>query len=543
MGKKALKAWKNAHVLTMDEKMPVAEAFASDENGNIIYVGTAQGIEAYIDDSTIVEDLNGYTVTPGFIESHSHPAMYGQSLRAINVRDISKEEILDKIKEVAKTTEPGKWIVTGYGFNNEIWEDSSYPTKEDLDAVAPDNPVLVPRIDGHLIWVNSKAFEVCGITKDTLDPEDGEFFRTEDGNLQGCCADKASIMIKSFIPEETIEEFTKDVLAGHDAFLSLGITAITDMSAGLKDLSVVETLMKSNEYKLRYYGCLHDFTGKNAGESEKEFLKQCPVIGKYNDRFTIRCCKYFGDGSVGAQTAHLNDDYTDRPGYKGLGMYTDEELYEAFKAAADQGMQITIHSIGDATLEQVIRTYKRLLEEKNYGDHRWRIEHFQTVTGDTPQQAAKLHIIPSMQPMHAPNSAGMAIRRLGVERIHGAYAPGMLLKATGIIALGSDAPVATPSPLSGIHAAVSRTNDSLEPKGGFCMENALTPEEALKGYTVWGAYTMFAEDKIGSLSVGKHMDFVVMDKDILSVAHTDPDDLLKINVLKTYIDGECVYKK
>ncbi len=539
----AIKAWKNANVITMNEDGGYATAFASDETGKIIYVGNDEGLSVYINENTVVEDLEGNIVTPGFIEGHSHPSMYGQTLKAINVRDKSKEEILKMIEEAVKNIEAGKWLVTGMGFNNEVWEDSSYPTKEDLDRVSPNNPVIVPRMDGHLIWVNSKALEVCGITKDTPNPEGGEFFRNEKNELQGCCANTAAYMIRAQIPLETLEECKENLLAAQKSFLSKGITCVTDMSSGFRELEAVESLILSNEFKMRYYGCLFDFAGKKAGEKEREYLKEFPKIGLHNDSFTVRCCKFLGDGAVGAQSAHLKEPYTDRPDHKGIGMYTDEELYEGFKEAADKGMQIAIHSIGDATVEQVLRTYRRLLSEKDYGDHRFRIEHFQTVTSDTPEQAAELNVIPSMQPMHAPNSASMAIKRLGDVRIHGAYAPGLVLKSTGIVALGSDAPVANPSPLSGIHAAVTRTNDMLEPKGGFCMENALTPEEAMRGYTTWGAYAMFAESKIGSIEVGKYTDFVVMNENPIIVAKTQPDDLLKIKVLATYINGDCVYKE
>lgn len=539
---KPVKAWKNAKVITMDENCPQAEAFAADQEGNLVFVGTNKELDSYITQDTVVEDLHGMTVTPGFIESHCHPAGYGQSLLALNVQNISKEEILSRVAKAVSESEPGKWLVAGMGFNNEIWDDPSYPTKEELDAVAPNTPVIIPRMDGHLIWVNSKAFEVCDITRDTPNPEGGEFFRTSDGELQGCCADAAMEMIRGHVPPETVEELQQDLLAAQKDYLSKGVTVITDMSAGLKDIEAVEALLDSGAFKLRYYGGLFNFTGKNAGTAEREFLKDCPKIGLHNDHFTLRMCKFLGDGAVGAQTAHMKDDYADRPGWKGLGMYTDQELYEAFKEAADQGMQITIHSIGDATVEQVLRTYRRLLEEKDYGDHRWRVEHFQTITSDTPNQAAQLHVIPSMQPMHAPNSAEMAKRRLGPERIHGAYAPGLVLKSTGMVALGSDAPVANPSPLSGMHAAVTRTNDKCLPEGGFCMENAITPEDAMKGYTVWGAYTMFAENRLGSLTPGKHADFVVLDQDPLQTAKAAPDDLLKIKVLKTYIDGCCCYQ-
>lgn len=543
MNQKAYKAWIHGHIITMNEKMPYAEAMAADQDGNLIYVGSGDGVEAYLSDDTILEDLEGSTVTPGFIEGHAHPEAYGNVLRSLKVRDVSKEEILRRVADAVKETEPGKWLIAGIGFNNEIWADPSYPTKEELDAVSADVPVFIPRMDGHMAWVNSRAFELCGITKDTANPEGGEFFRTASGELQGCVVDEAMKMIQQHIPEKTMGERKEDYLAAQQSFLACGITSVNDMSVEMESIQALTELCEEGKMKVRYYGGLMDFTGKNANAEKRAFLATCPKIGLYKDHLSFRCCKFLGDGAVGAQSAHLKEAYADRPGHTGIGMYTDEELYEAFKEAADHGMQIAIHAIGDATIEQVLNTYRRLQEEKDYGDHRWRLEHFQTVTSDTPEQAAALHVIPSMQPMHAPNSAGMAPRRLGPDRVHGAYAAGRVLRGTGIVSLGSDAPVATPSPFSGMHAAITRTNDALEPKGGFCMENALTPEEALKGYTIWGAYAIFAEKTRGSLEPGKYADFVVMDQDPLVLGHENPDALLQVKVGKTVISGECVYEE
>lgn len=543
MNQKAYKAWIHGHIITMNEKMPYAEAMAADQDGNLIYVGSGDGVEAYLSDDTILEDLEGSTVTPGFIEGHAHPEAYGNVLRSLKVRDVSKEEILRRVADAVKETEPGKWLIAGIGFNNEIWADPSYPTKEELDAVSADVPVFIPRMDGHMAWVNSRAFELCGITKDTANPEGGEFFRTASGELQGCVVDEAMKMIQQHIPEKTMGERKEDYLVAQQSFLACGITSVNDMSVEMESIQALTELCEEGKMKVRYYGGLMDFTGKNANAEKRAFLATCPKIGLYKDHLSFRCCKFLGDGAVGAQSAHLKEAYADRPGHTGIGMYTDEELYEAFKEAADHGMQIAIHAIGDATIEQVLNTYRRLQEEKDYGDHRWRLEHFQTVTSDTPEQAAALHVIPSMQPMHAPNSAGMAPRRLGPDRVHGAYAAGRVLRGTGIVSLGSDAPVATPSPFSGMHAAITRTNDALEPKGGFCMENALTPEEALKGYTIWGAYAIFAEKTRGSLEPGKYADFVVMDQDPLALGHENPDALLQVKVRKTVISGECVYEE
>lgn len=543
MNQKAYKAWIHGHIITMNEKMPYAEAMAADQDGNLIYVGSGDGVEAYLSDDTILEDLEGSTVTPGFIEGHAHPEAYGNVLRSLKVRDVSKEEILRRVADAVKETAPGKWLIAGIGFNNEIWADPSYPTKEELDAVSADVPVFIPRMDGHMAWVNSRAFELCGITKDTANPEGGEFFRTASGELQGCVVDEAMKMIQQHIPEKTMGERKEDYLAAQQSFLACGITSVNDMSVEMESIQALTELCEEGKMKVRYYGGLMDFTGKNANAEKRAFLESCPKIGMYDDHLTFRCCKFLGDGAVGAQSAHLKEAYTDRPGHTGIGMYTDEELYEAFKEAADHGMQIAIHAIGDATIEQVLNTYRRLQSEKDYGDHRWRLEHFQTVTSDTPEQAAALHVIPSMQPMHAPNSAGMAPRRLGPDRVHGAYAAGRVLRGTGIVSLGSDAPVATPSPFSGMHAAITRTNDALEPKGGFCMENALTPEEALKGYTIWGAYAIFAEKTRGSLEPGKYADFVVMDQDPLALGYENPDALLQVKVRKTVISGECAYEE
>lgn len=542
MNQTAYKAWVHGRVITMNENAPYAEAMVADRAGNLIYVGTDEEAKQYISDETLVEDLKGNVVTPGFIEGHSHPDLYGNVLRSLKVRDVSKEEILRRVAEAVKSIPEGKWLVARMGFNNEMWEDPSYPAKEELDAVAPNVPVFIPRMDGHMAWVNSKVFEICGIEDDTPNPEGGEFFRTASGKLQGCVVDEAMKMVQKHIPAKTIEELKADYLEAQRSFLSYGITSVNDMWVEMNSIQALTELCEENKMKVRYYGRLMDFTGKNATAEKRAFLAECPKIGLYHDHLSFRCCKFLGDGAVGAQSAHLKEAYSDRPGHTGIGMYTDEELYEAFKEAADHGMQIAIHAIGDATIEQVLNTYRRLQEEKDYGDHRWRLEHFQTVTGDTPAQAAELHVIPSMQPMHAPNSADMARRRLGESRIHGAYAPGLVLKSTGMISLGSDAPVASPSPFSGMHAAITRTNDALEPKGGFCMENALTPEEALKGYTIWGAYAIFADDKRGSLEEGKYADFVVMDKNPLDVGHENPDDLLNIKVLETVIGGEGVYK-
>lgn len=428
------------------------------------------------------------------------------------------------------------------GWNNEVWDDPSYPSALELDAVAPQNPVLLPRMDGHMIWVNHRALEAAGVTEQTPDPEHGEFMRNPDGTLLGCVTNEAAEQVKAFVPEKTALQRKDALLAAQQQLLQYGVTNVNDMGTSLEDVHDLKALYESGEYKLRFHGALHYALGPDAPADEKAYLAQCPEIDLYNGHFTVRACKLLGDGAVGSQSACLKQDYSDRPGHRGVKMRTDSELYACVREAAEHGMQMIIHAIGDDTIDQVLRVYQQVLQDVPTPDHRWHIEHFQTVDGDQPERARELGVWPSMQPLHAPNSASMALRRLGPDRASRAYAGGLVLRKIGHISWGSDAPVATPSPLSGMHAAITRTNDKLLPKGGFFPENAVTPEEALLGYTRWGAEAQFTEKECGTLSVGKYADFVVLDQDLLKTASEVPDDLLKLRVLMTAIDGCPVYR-
>lgn len=535
----AQKIWKNGRIYTENEKQPLVSALASCGQ-NLIFAGSDEGAMKLAGPDTEIMDLQNKTVVPGFIEGHIHLQSYGESLQMLAIRDRSKEDILQSVKEKAACTESGKWIVGGMGWNNEVWDDPSYPSREELDAVSPDHPVMLPRMDGHMIWVNSKAFELCGIDEQTPNPEGGEFFRTASGRLQGCVANHAADMIKHHIPAPNQEERIQSLLTAQKALLSYGVTSLNDMSTSWENVCDLKKMYESGQYFLRFSGALRDALGKNADPRLHEYFLQCPEIDLYDRHYTVRAIKILGDGSVGAQSACLKEEYSDRPGHFGMKMQTDEELYQMVREAAEHHMQVIIHAIGDATIDQVLSVYKRVIDELHLTDHRFHIEHFQTVTGDSRERAKSLGVIAGMQPTHAPNSASMALRRLGKERAAGAYAAGLVLKTLGMIAGGSDAPVAPPNPLDGIHSAVTRTNGKLEPKGGFFPENALTREEALKAYTIWGAYAQFTEKEKGSLEPGKLADFVILDQDLMAVP---ADEILNLQVLATVIGGRTVYRK
>lgn len=530
--------WLGGHIYTEDDQAPLATALAC-EGQKLIYVGDDETAQKLIGPNTLVTDLKGHTVVPGFIEGHAHLQSYGESLLRLRIRDLSRQEILKAVGEAVKELAPGTWLVGGMGWNNEVWSDPSYPTRQELDAVSPHNPVMLPRMDGHMIWVNTQAFSACGITDDTPDPEGGEFFRNPDKTLHGCVANKAADMIKYYIPKPDKERRVKALLAAQKQLLAYGVTSVNDMSTDWENVCDLKELYEKGMYKLRFHGALRNALGQNADPKLYEYFLKCPEIDLYDKHYTVRAVKFLADGSVGAQSAALTEEYSDRPGHFGTRMYTDQRFYQEVSEAARQHMQAITHAIGDAAIDQVLRIYQQVLDEIPVPDHRFHIEHFQTITGDSRERAAKLGVWASMQPTHAPNSASMALRRLGETRAKGAYAAGLVLEILGRISCGSDAPVAPPDPLDGIHSAVTRTNGNLEPKGGFFPENAMTREQALKGYTIWGAYAQFTEKDKGSLEKGKLADFVVLDQDLMTV---DEDDLLRVRVLETIIGGETVYR-
>jgi len=531
----------NGKIYTMDEGFSVAQAVAVKDK-RIVFVGEGEPVKAYIGPQTQVTDLEGKTMLPGFIEGHIHLQMYGNSLLRLPIRDKSKQEILDMVAKAAKEVPAGKWILGGMGWNNEVWEDPSYPTKEELDAVSGDHPVILPRMDGHMTWANSKVFQLAGVTEETPNPSGGEFMRKKDGTLLGCAGNAAKNVLMAVVPDPDKESRTEALMAAHAALVGYGVTSLNEMHTDYDMLCDVRDLVESGDFRVRFNGALSAAIGKNVDPRERAYLlENCPVVGACDNHFSIAAIKTLADGSVGAQSAALLEPYTDRPDHCGTLMHTDAEFYALVKETAERGMQMITHTIGDRAIDQTLRIYKKVLDELPDGrQRRFRMEHFQTVTGDSRERAKELGVVASMQPLHGPNSASMALRRLGPDRAKRAYAVGMVLDVLGMFVGGSDGPVAVPNPMAGIHAAVTRTNLQREPEGGFCMENAVTREQAVKAYTIWGAYGQLTEKDKGSVEVGKLADFVVLDRDILQCPE---EDLLDTQVLQTVIDGKTVYTK
>ena len=527
----------NAHIYTMDEDYPEATAVAI-KDGKFSYVGEDEGVQDYIGDSTNVIDLERKIVLPGLMEGHMHFQNLGSSLVMLSVFWNPKDVILKKVKDAAREAEPGAWI-QGRGWLNTMWEDTAFPTKEELDEVAPDNPVVLTRADGHMAWYNSKAFEVAGITKDTPNPQGGEYLKTEDGELLGCVTDTAMNPISQCIPAYTENELMAQMLLAQEHVLSYGITSEMDAGVDVNIINDYKELYKSGDLKIRSYPLLALSNGIDSLEAD--YVRENPPEGiLFDGRMHMGGVKIITDGSLGARSAAMLEEYSDRKGYRGEYRYTDEQAYEIMKCAYDNGYQICAHSIGDGSAHQIINTLERLENENPKGDVRLRIEHFQIVAPEDIDRALNMGIIPSMQFCHATSDMLMAEDRVGHERMAGAYAWRTVLDKGSKIIAGTDAPVELVNPWHNIYAGVTRENRAGEPIGGWYPEQKVTREEAIKAYTVWCAYGQFDEKNMGSITVGKYGDLCVIDRDVFTC---DEDEIKDIQALYTVIGGEVVYER
>ncbi len=340
--------YRNGNIYTVDEAFSTATALAI-KGDRLLYVGDEAGVEKYIGTNTKVVDLGGKTVLPGLVEGHMHVTGLGEDMLVIDAFWKTKDVILAAVKAEALKSDPGEWI-QGSGWMNTVWDDTSYPTKEELDEVAPDNPVFLSRACGHMGWANSKAFELAGVTKDTPDPQGGEYLKNADGELQGCMTDTAMDPISSIIPDFTVEEQRQALLMAQEQLFSYGLTSAMDAGNSVAVYeNVYSPLYESGELKLRVYGMisLDSLEGVSA-----EYIKTHPIDNEnyenlFNNHLSLRCVKMFADGSLGARSAAMLEEYSDRPGHSGNDLYTQEQVDPIVKLAYDAGYQVATHAISD----------------------------------------------------------------------------------------------------------------------------------------------------------------------------------------------------
>lgn len=514
----------NAKVYTVNAGFDTVEAFAV-KDGKILNLGKTSEIRGKYQAKAEI-NAEGKVVYPGFIDAHAHFFGYGQSLQTADLRETkSWDDVLNRLVSFAKT-HPDGWLI-GNGWDQNDWENKAFPTNQKLTELFPDRPVFLNRIDGHAAIANQKALDDAGIK--TAQKLTGGDMLTENGKLTGVLIDNAVALVESKIPSSDAKQAEKIFTDAQRNCFAAGLTTIDDCGLSYLAVEFIEKLQKEQKLKMRLYVMLSD-----APENYKYLFARGPIK---TDRLNVRAFKVYADGALGSRGACLLHPYSDMPNKTGFLLSNQKHFEEVAAKIAANNFQMCTHAIGDSANRVMLNIYNKILKGKN--DKRWRIEHAQVVNASDFNLFGKASIVPSVQPTHATSDMYWAGQRLGAERLKGAYAYKQLLKQNGWIPLGTDFPVENINPLLTFYAATVRADAKGFPEGGFQKENALTPEEALRGMTIWAAKANFEEQEKGSLEKGKLADFVILDHDILK---TTPQNILKTKVLKTYLNGEKVYE-
>ncbi len=522
--------YENGRFYTVDETHPFASVIAV-RNGKIVYSGDQFPVELN-GPQTIHYNLHGRFALPGMNDSHLHFMGGGFSLLRIDLRYASgKQDFINQIAAYAGSIPKGEWILGG-NWDHTLWEGRPLPDREWIDAVTPDNPVFINRLDGHMALANSLAIELAGIDNAITTPLGGAIVRRPDGELSGVFKESAQNLISRVIPEAGMEMKLIAARAAIKHLLERGITSVQDMGSW-SDLTVYKKLLEQGELKVRIalYPPLPQW------KKIKELKEQIP----HSPFLKVIGFKGFMDGSLGSETARFFKPYLTNPENRGLWneqTQPPEKMLNRIHAAVKAGYQVVIHAIGTEANAQLLETYVQI-SGKNTAGHRFRIEHAQHLRAQDIPLFGKYGIIASMQPYHIIDDGRWAAKKIDPERIKTTYAFRDLLDTGARLVFGSDWDVAPVSPLWGLYAAVTRrTLDGKHPDG-WVPEQKIKLAEAIRAYTMDGAYAEFAENEKGSLSKGKWADFTVLSKNPFE---TDPVELKNLKVLKTVVAGEIVYE-
>ena len=512
----------NAKTYTVDDEFTIVEAFAIEE-GKILATGTTEEITSeYSAEKTI--DAEGRTVLPGFIDAHAHFYGFGLQLQTVDLTGTrSFAEVVSRIVEFQK--ENNSEFIIGGGWDQNDWEDKEFPVKDTLDILFPDTPVSITRIDGHALLANQAALDAAGITVHT--PVEGGEIEVKDGKLTGILVDNPMGLIDAATPSLSRQEQIDALLDAQKVTFSYGLTTVNDAGIDRTVIELIDSLQKSGALETRIYAMI-----SNTKSNLDYYLERKPYK---TDKLNVRSVKFYGDGALGSRGAALKEPYSDKPGHYGALLSPVSEFKATAARIAESEYQMNTHAIGDSANVMVLKTYDSLLAERP--NRRWKVEHSQIIDEEDFKYFSR-NIIPSVQPTHATSDMYWAGDRLGEEREKGAYAFNRLLEEAGIIALGTDFPVEKVSPFLTFYAAVARKDVKGYPEGGYMMNQALSREEALRGMTIWAAYSNFEEGEKGSLEAGKFADFIILDKNIMKVPE---NEIPEVKVLETYLGGKKVY--
>ncbi|WP_426058913.1 amidohydrolase [Hymenobacter sp. B1770] len=515
----------NATVYTVDSTFAKAEAFAV-KDGKFVAVGTSAALKSRFDAAKEV-DAKGQFIYPGFYDAHCHFYRYSLGLSSADlVGTTSWEDVLQKLQAHRQKFPQAAWLL-GRGWDQNDWPTKQFPTKEALDRLFPDVPVLIIRVDGHAALVNQKALDLAGVTAATP-ISGGTIARDAQGRLTGLLVDNATRLVSNKIPEPTPAEAAQLLLQGQQNCLAVGLTSVADAGLNRADIEQMAALQQQGKLHLRLYAMLNP-----TAANKDYYLKNGPIL---TDQLAVSSFKVYADGALGSRGACLVEPYADKPKETGFLLATEKEYRALAKELAASKFQMNTHAIGDSANRIILDIYGEALQGQK--DRRWRIEHAQVVTPADMPKFGQFGIVPSVQPTHATSDMYWAGERLGAERVKTAYAYAELLKQYGQLALGSDFPVEDINPLYGFHSAVARQDAKNFPKGGYQMENAISRPDALRGMTTWAAHAGFEEKRKGQIKPGMLADFVLMGTDLITAPN---EQLRNASVLETWVGGKQVF--
>lgn len=512
---------------------PDAEAVVISA-GRIVYVGSAKRALAFRGKATRVIDLDGASVLPGLVDTHTHFLELGAKLEAVDLTDVADEaQAVALVAERARTVPKGEWIF-GAGWDEGAWA-NRYPDKRLLSAAVPDHPVVLRSLHGFAVWANQAAIDAMGFTAQSTVPVGGEMRLGGDGRPSGLFLNNAVRMIDAALPPVPDAVAARQAVLGLKRMAADGYVGVHEAGAGSQAMRVFQQLEDQGRLPIRVYAMLS--------------LRDAPLIRQWiakgpdkdaESMLVTRAVKAYYDGALGSRGARLLEDYADRPGHRGIsgaGYGFDRELAAQVMAA---GFQIGVHAIGDAGNREVLDFIQT---SPSHAQGRHRIEHAQVIAPSDMPRLAALGVIASMEPPHAVEDKMWAEERLGPQCIGGAYAWRTLRQKGARLTFNADNPGSDHSIFYGLHAAVTRRDKQLQPPGGWHPEQRLTIEEAVRAYTSWSAYAGFREEQTGIIDRGRWADLTVMDIDPFQLGESAPEKILNGRIVLTLVNGKIVHQR
>ncbi len=516
---------------------PDAQAIAITD-GLITFIGSNDGVAAFIGENTKVLDLEDSYLVPGLVDGHTHVQGLGQNLDYVDLKDVAtEEEAVQRVVEWARNVPEGEWIV-GRGWDEGAWA-NNYPDKKLLSEMVPNHPVFMNSLHGFAAWGNEMALERANINIETPKPVGGDILKDENGVPTGLLLNNATDLLSGAIPPPDKEKRKSWVMAGLEEMARSGYVAIHDAGVGTELMEAFMELDEEGKLPLRVYAMIR--------ATDEPMMKRWQTAGPYqseSNKLFVKSVKAFYDGALGSRGAKLIEDYSDRPGHRGVSGEDYGFNQDLVQNLIDAGFQVGIHAIGDAGNRETIEFLEKAAADNPQSlELRHRIEHAQVIHANDFERIGQLQLIASMQPPHAAEDKTWAEDRLGPDRILGAYAWRTLLQTGTGLVFGSDLTGSDHDIFYGLHSAISRRSKDLMPAEGWHMQEAVTEEEALRAYSSWAAYASFLEEETGKLQVGKWADITVLSIDPLESGRTNPGELLNGEVVMTIVGGEVVFEK